>query len=253
MTASRPFVAVPTDAVYAEVAEFYDIVGAEVWRRKAPLLAQALASVHPGDGPIVDVGAGTGLSTAAIASAVPGAAIIAAEPCTPMRIALTTRVAADTGLRRRVTVVPDGALDLDLPERLAAACCLGVVGHLTAAERTRLWAGITCRLGPGAPLVIELLDRTAPPSRRRMRVGRAKVGDQTYEVWSTPLDTTADGVRRWTFTYRVLRHSALRREVTAPMTWTPVTADDLAREFAAFGLTARQIAPDLVVARTQAR
>lgn len=239
------------DDPYSDVAEFYDLVGAEVWRRKAPLLGAALSSARPDQGPILDIGAGTGLSTAAIAAALPHASIIAAEPCTPMRIALSSRVATDADLSRRVTVVADSAPEINLPAHLGAVCCLGVVGHLSPEQRTSLWAEIAPRLSTGAPLVIELLEETAPPARRPTRVGRAQAGEQIYEVWSSPETTLDDGVRRWTFTYRVLRDGVRRREVTAPMSWTPVTLDDLTRELSPHGLLARRIGPDLIVARSK--
>ncbi len=62
-----------------------------------------LRQAAPGQGPIVDIGAGTGLGTLLVADTVPGGEVIAVEPSPILRAVLLSRLAADDGLRQRVT------------------------------------------------------------------------------------------------------------------------------------------------------
>lgn len=225
---------------YAEIAEFYDLVGTSLWVRKAPVLAAALRHARPDYGPIVDIGAGTGLSTETIARAVPGATIIAAEPSTSMRIALATRIAVRE-LTSRVTIVPEPVHTLTFPDRLGGVVAYGVLGHLSDADRSRLLTTLGQRLAPGAPAVIELLDETAPPTRETLRIAHVRVGECEYEVFSSGADDA------WTLTYRVLRRGTVQREVHAPMPWADYGIADLAAEADRSNLTCTRIAPDVAV------
>ncbi|MCZ4556791.1 methyltransferase domain-containing protein [Rhodococcus maanshanensis] len=229
---------------YAEIAEFYDLAAASLWARKGPVLAAALRSARPDLGPILDIGAGTGLSTEIIADTLPDAAIIAVEPSPQMRIALSTRIAI-RGLADRVTVVPEPVGALRFPDRLGGAVCYGVLGHLAASERTHLLATLRRCLAPGAPTVIELMDETAPPTREPLRIAAVRVGDCDYEVWSR--GATGESAHRWTLTYRVLRDGITRREVHAPMPWAAYGLRELAADSERARLFCNRIAADVAV------
>jgi predicted O-methyltransferase YrrM len=74
---------------YRESAEYVDIMSRDAWRELGPLLAEALEGVA---GPVVDLGAGSGLGTLVIAKALPEAEIIAVEPSSGLRAVLLSKV-----------------------------------------------------------------------------------------------------------------------------------------------------------------
>ncbi|QNP74794.1 class I SAM-dependent methyltransferase [Streptomyces roseirectus] len=245
---TKPQMAGPDPAydVYGGAAEFYDLLAAPAWARLGPLLDRALAGVDPDAGPLLDLGAGTGLSVAAAVRALPDVRVIAVEPSAGMRVALSTRLACTPGLADRVTVVAGTLDDAELPPRLCASVVLGVVGHLDAAGRAALWRLLAERLAPGAPAVVDVLDRTAPPTRAPLRLATRRVGTLTYESWSEGAD---DG---WTLTYRVRHGDTLLRAHTVPLPWSGIGVDALAREAATAGLDCTQPAPDFAVLRSRA-
>ncbi|WP_086602585.1 class I SAM-dependent methyltransferase [Streptomyces swartbergensis] len=246
-TTSDPHTANDADSasdLYGAAAEFYDLLAAPTWARLGPLLRGALDGVDPGHGPLLDIGAGTGLSTEAAADAVPDAQLLAVEPSAGMRIALSTRLACRPALAGRVTVTAGTLRDVRLPRRLCAAVALGVVGHLAPVERALLWRLLSERLAPGAPAVVDVLDRTAPPTRAPLRLATRRVGDLEYESWSEGAD---DG---WTLTYRVRDGETVVREHTVPLPWSGVGIATVAEEAAVAGLVCTRLAPDFAVLRT---
>ncbi|MER5220032.1 methyltransferase [Streptomyces flaveus] len=232
-----------TSDLYGAAAEFYDLLAAPAWARLGPLLRRALEGVDPAHGPLLDVGAGTGLATEAAAEAVPGARILAVEPSAGMRIALSTRLACRPALADRVTVTAGTLHDARLPRRLCAAVVLGVVGHLDTAERASLWRLLSQRLAPGAPAVVDVLDRTAPPTRAPLRLATRRVGDLDYESWSEGAD---DG---WTLTYRVRDGQTVVREHAVPLPWSGIGIEALTEEAGAAGFVCTPLAPDFAVFR----
>ncbi|XKK38859.1 class I SAM-dependent methyltransferase [Nocardiopsis sp. ARC36] len=113
-----------------------------------------LSGIDPRTGPLVDVGAGSGLVTRQVAAAYPDCRVIAAEPAAGMRALLTGRVGDDPGLAQRVTVLPHAAERLlepgVLPDRLCGVVICGVLGHLDPDLRRDLLRGLAERLAPGA-------------------------------------------------------------------------------------------------------
>jgi hypothetical protein len=150
----------------------------------------------------VDIGAGTGLVTEAIARALPEADIIAAEPATAMRAVLTSRAFGDPGLRRRVTVTDGAAPGLELPERISAAVLCGVLGHLDPAQRRQLWDRLLARLVPGGRVVVELMQLTRPEALPDTRLATATAGRHRY-TWHLSGAPGADGAMALRSTWRV--------------------------------------------------
>ncbi|MFF0570449.1 Gfo/Idh/MocA family oxidoreductase [Streptomyces sp. NPDC004041] len=244
----------PADAAsYSPSAEFFDLVAAEhTATASAPAIAALLADADLSAGPVVDIGAGTGLVTEAVARARPDAEIIACEPSVGMRAVLTSRVFSDEDLRKRVTVTADAAPDLDLPDRISVVLLCGVLGHLDAEGRARLWRRLSERLVPGGLVVVELMQFEEPLALPETRLATATAGHHRYE-WSfggAP-DTTEDGVMRLHSTWRVYRDGApqAEREVHDSYRWEPFGLKDVVAES---GMTARTLptrpgAPPLAV------
>ncbi|MER7054154.1 Gfo/Idh/MocA family oxidoreductase [Streptomyces sp. NPDC000351] len=238
---------------YSPSAEFFDLVAAEhTATGSAPAIAALLADADLSTGPVVDIGAGTGLVTEAVARARPDAEILACEPAVGMRAVLTSRVFSDPDLRSRVTVTADAAPDLDLPDRVGVVLLCGVLGHLDADERARLWRLVRRRLAPGGLVVVELMQFEEPSTLPETRLATATAGRHRYE-WSfagAP-DETEDGVMRLHSTWRVYRDDATEAErvVRDSYRWAPFGLKDVVAES---GMTARALptrpgAPPLAV------
>ncbi|MFK4540624.1 thiazolinyl imide reductase [Streptomyces tendae] len=238
---------------YTPSAEFFDLVAAEhTATASAPAVAALLADADLSTGPVVDIGAGTGLVTEAVARARPDAEILACEPAVGMRAVLTSRVFSDPDLRSRVTVTADAAPDLDLPERVSVVLLCGVLGHLDADGRALLWRRLNRRLAPGGLVVVELMQFEEPLTLPEARLATATAGRHRYE-WSfggAP-DETEDGVMRLHSTWRVYREDATEaeREVHDTYRWEPFGLKDVVAES---GMTARTLptrpgAPPLAV------
>ncbi|MFF9100841.1 Gfo/Idh/MocA family oxidoreductase [Streptomyces rubrogriseus] len=238
---------------YTPSAEFFDLVAAEhTATASAPAVAALLADADLSGGPVVDIGAGTGLVTEAVARARPDAEILACEPAVGMRAVLTSRVFSDPDLRSRVTVTGDAAPDLELPDRVSAVLLCGVLGHLDADGRARLWRRLNRRLAPGGLVVVELMQFEEPLTLPETRLATTTAGRHRYE-WSfggAP-DETEDGVMRLHSTWRVYRDDATEaeREVHDSYRWAPFGLKEVVAES---GMTARTLptrpgAPPLAV------
>jgi SAM-dependent methyltransferase len=237
---------------YAVTAEFYDLAMKPHRERLAPQLSEALSDADPAAGPVLDLGAGTGLSTVIVAEALPEAAIVALEPSRAMRSVLLSRLLADGDLRRRVTALPfDLAAYLTKagpPETLGGAVALGMMGHLEPSARAALWRMLGERLAPGAPAVIELQPPERPEEVPRTLHARTEVGELTYEGWSSASPTGPRSLR-WTMTHRVLRAGTPLEEHTTEHPFLTISARDVAREAATAGLACEPHEEGLLVLR----
>lgn len=239
------------DPYAAATAEFYDLLATAHWLEFGPQLRELLAPADPAHGPIVDVGAGTGVGLPYFLEAVPGAAILAIEPSKAMRTALHTRLALSSELRTATTVDPRPLADAALPDRAAAIVVSAALGHLTDEERSRLWRLVADRLPVGAPAVVEVLPPArsivVPPTQYRA----LPVGEFVYEGWQQgePVD---DRTMRWTMTYRVMSGSDVVDEHRVTSTWRCFSVDDVRDEVAPFGLAVVDHGETVVVGRHSA-
>ncbi|WP_454197297.1 class I SAM-dependent methyltransferase [Nocardia sp. Marseille-Q1738] len=225
----------PQHDSYAAAAEFYDLMAIPYVAQAEPVLAELLAEVDTVAGPIVDIGAGTGLSTVMIADALPDAELVAVEPAPTMRAVLMSRLAARKDLRERITVLPSGFLDCVLPDRCAAVVALGVIGHFDAAARPRVWSTIAAALAPGGSAVVEVQRPGRVSEVAERRYTQARAGALRYEGWSAAHPVDADALI-WRMTYRAYRDQLLVQETVAEHRVWPVGAERLSEEAAGAGL-----------------
>ena len=229
-------------------AEFYDLLATAHWQTFGLQLLDLLSGADPSAGPILDIGAGTGVGLAYLLTAVPDARIHALEPSRAMRTALHTRLALDNDLRRVTTVEPHTLEQAELPERACALVASAALGHLGDDERARLWRYVAEQMPAGAPAVIEVLppDRplTVPPTRYR----ELRVGEYVYEGWQQgePAD---EFHMAWTMTYRVLRDQDEVASYSVRSRWRCFGVDDLRAEIEPFGLTLSEHEDCVVVTR----
>jgi len=232
---------------YAVTAQFYDLLAGPNWETKlGPAVARALDGFDPGDDWVLDIGAGTGLSTAAVLRSLPNARMMAIEPDPSMRAALMTRVTSDARLRKQVSIIPAGLFETEPPPRIAAAVVVSTVHHFAPAERRRFWALLAERLTPRGRAVVEiqLPENAAVP---RSLFHAARVGEIDYQGWmqAHPIEPT---LQRWTMGYRTLRDGRVLDDQSTTYDMHTVGFEEIGRETAAAGLSAER-QDDFVILR----
>ncbi|MGF1648080.1 MAG: class I SAM-dependent methyltransferase [Kineosporiaceae bacterium] len=187
---------------YERTAEHVAVLLGPPWQVLGPALASALDGLDPTAGPVVDVGAGSGLGTRVIARAMPGAEIIAVEPNRALRTALLAVVTADPDLQSRVTVEPYDLLTAQLPSRLGAIVALNVLGHFPPAERRRVWQLAADRLAPEGVVVVDLFPPNRPEHVAASPLGEVAVGRHRYTGTARAEPAGEDAVT-WEMSYLV--------------------------------------------------
>lgn len=219
---------------YAVTAQFYDVMAATV---RAPVEAQIASRLVGLDiciGPILDIGAGTGLTSALIARVLPGAEILAIEPDPAMRSALMTRVWSDPALRRQVSILPSTIGDAILPDRIAGAVAAASIHHFDPAGRRGLLARLAERLAPEGRVIIEIQCPVAAEIERS-RFVQCRMGRVDYEGW---LEASAIGSdrQRWRMTYRAsIEGREIDKQIAEYDCWT-VSARSLVEQAVECGL-----------------
>lgn len=223
---------------YERTGEYVAVLLGQAWEATGPALAAAVGGLDPAAGPVVDVGAGTGLGTAVIARTLPDAEILAVEPDRALRTALLARVVADADLRARVTVLDAALLDAPLPDRIGAVVAMNMIGHFTAADRARIWALLAQRLAPTGRMVLNLYPPTRPEEVPETAMGDVAVGRRRYSATAAARPAGPDAVV-WEMGYRVEQDGQVLTEFRATDPWHVFTPEELAAEVTAFGLTCR--------------
>jgi SAM-dependent methyltransferase len=237
---------------YEQVAEYYDLMAVERWRQLGPVAGSTPSNVASSAGPLLDLGAGTGLMTVALADALPDASIVAVEPSRAMRTALIARLVTRGELPGRITVVPAPFSEAVMPPRLCGAVALGMLGHLTHDERRTLWRALAERLMPGAPAAIEIQPPDRPVAVPRARFTRIRLGEHEYEGWAQAEPIGRDRLR-WTMTYRTLRGEQVVDERVAASEFLTLDAGAMAAEARAAGLIHERDIEGLLILRAPAR
>ncbi len=238
------------DPGYGVSAQYYDIAAEAMWRDKTSrLLMRSLEGFAPTGSDdrtwFLDVGAGTGLSTAAIVSALPWARVLAVEPDAAMRAGLMTRVVSTPILRRQVSILPSGLFEADLPMRFGGMAMVGVVHHFSPADRERLWSLLEQRLMSGGRAVIEVQipDNTSVP---RTPYTAASLGDVDYDGWFQA-DPTGPATQRWQVLYRATRAGRMLDERLVSYSMHVASFNDLEAELSPLALRSRRSGDFLIV------
>lgn len=237
----------PDSTEYEPSAPYLHLLSLPLWDGLRPRLAAALAGVDAGASTVLELGPGSGIGTEVVLDAVPDAPVLAAEPSAALRGVLLARLAGrpDAG---RVTVYPASAAEVPLPARLAAVVGLHMIGHLRPEQRRALWPALAERLGPGAPLVINV----QPPDRAvavpPFPPFAVTQGALTYQGTGSAEPTGPESIR-WEMRYATLHGDTVLDEVVATYHWWITSASELADELRAAGLAVDGADDDLVVAR----
>ena len=230
---------------YSASGEYLHLLSGPAWTDLRPRLAAALAGVAPDAGPVLELGAGSGLGTDVLLDTLVND-VLAAEPSASLRGVLLARL-ADRGTDR-VTVFPGGATEMPLPDRLAAVVGMHMVGHLAPPDRKRLWAAVAARLSRGGPVVLNVQTPATAEVVPEFPWMSVSVGGLGYEGTGSAEPTGPDSVH-WRMRYRTrCADGTVLAETRAEYAWWIVTAEGLAAELAEAGLVAA-VHDDLVVAR----
>ncbi|TDC30060.1 class I SAM-dependent methyltransferase [Micromonospora sp. 15K316] len=235
---------------YAESGEFIDVFSRDAWQTLGPPIVSALRGAVPAHGPILDIGAGTGLGTFLVAETLPTAEVVAVEPSPVLRAVLLSRLAAGESLRPRVTVVATGIENWQPPPRLGGVLAINMIGHLDSQRRRLLWAELRTRLATGAPLIVNLQPpaevTVVPPSV----FSTITIGRHTYEGSgdARPAGDDDDTVT-WTMRYRTRTADGTTvRDLVVVYPWHVVSGTQLLDELADAGFDAAVGELDVVVA-----
>lgn len=230
---------------YADSAEYLHLLSAPLWTSLRARLVAALGGVDATAGPVLELGAGTGLGTDVLLDTLANELVLV-EPSASLRAVLLARL-ADRGAAGRVTVFPCGAGEAPQPARLAAAVGMNMVGHLAPPVRAALWDDLARRLAAGAPLVLNVQPPPAAVEVPQLPWTGVRVGALTYEGTGRAAPTGADSVR-WRMDYRTRREDAVIASTHADYDWWVLSAEGLVAELRAAGFDPA-VDDDLVVAK----
>ena len=180
-------------------APFYDLFHQDwyvpkIGRHLAPLLAGVRRS-------ILEVGAGTGLITTALADWTP-AEIFAAEPSAAMRAVLLSRLSSRPELLPRVTVLSCDGLGVRLDEPAEAIVMMNVMYALEPDYRQRLWPVLAASLESAGLLVLSWRDGGPPAPHPLRELQSRQVGRHAYAVLTEVLDPDGEACRT-RYLYRI--------------------------------------------------
>jgi SAM-dependent methyltransferase len=230
------------DDSYQQSAEFIDLMIRDHWKLIGPTVAHALRSVDPSQGPLADIGAGSGIGTRLAAETVPDLEILAIEPSAGLRAVLLSHLADSDDLRRRVTVLAGRLQTAMLPERLSAVIAMNVLGHFPPDDRRRLWSLLADRLSAGGPALLNLTPPTEPVSVPDSLMSQVSIGRHCYEGWARA-EPGGDDLLLWHMTYRTLDNGRVVDERHATYRWWVLSEQRLTDELAMHGLSVERTGP----------
>jgi SAM-dependent methyltransferase len=191
--------------MYEHTAQFYDLFDADA--AAALWHADFLARYAKPGARLLDIGAGTG--RAAMLLAERGVSVTCVEPSAAMRAIALGRIADDTTLDARLTVLPGDAQSLALGERfdVVAACHLLYFFDALGLDHalTRMRAHLAT---PGGVLIGDFALLSGRNSHPRTLVAERVIGTVTYRKFtaSEPID---DARWRVTWAFEAWRADAL--------------------------------------------
>lgn len=167
--------------------------------------------------PLIDIGAGSGITTVRLGEEYPEAEILAVEPDPNMRAILMSRVAERAEIRSRTTVLPDTIGSTWLPSQCGGALLFNVIYFLGGRARDLFWTRMAQVLVPGAPILMSRSYGGVPEQAvERNLAASATMGRHEYQRWfeATP---GRDNRMEITNTFVVLRDGEKVREETTKL------------------------------------
>lgn len=225
---------------YAGTASFYDLVNAPWREAQLAALERLLPLLRPHAGPVLDVGAGSGLNLAWVLDRLRQARVYALEPSPAMRAVALARIAAHPEWFPRVTLRPEDFFSATLPGRLGGAILLGVLGHFDPGERAAVLAELARRLPPGGAALVDLQAPERPATIPAAITDVATIGEVGYRLIAAAEPTGGERMR-WRMTYLSLEGERVLTEETTEHVYHHPDPARLGREADAVGLRAQRL------------
>ena len=221
---------------YAATAGAYDLFAAPYRSVQLAALDELMPRLRPEVGPILDIGAGSGVNAAVMLDRLSDARVVALEPSRAMRSLILSRIAAHSEWYRRVTVRPEDFFSASLPERIGGASLPGVIGHFDPRERAAVLAQLAARLPRDGAALLDLQQPERPRRVEPYEFTAATIGELSYrgiaEAW--PVDTE---LMRWRMSYLCLEGERVLTEETAEYEYRHPAPAVVAVEAEAVGLS----------------
>lgn len=238
-----------TKYMYSDAVEYYDIAAYDMWKEKKMLYYKIFSLFQKENGPVLDIGAGTGLFSMELAKYTEDLDIIALEPSKEMRIAFMAKLMQQGTLSSRITVVPESVMEYELPDTLSGVVCMGVIGHLNQGQREKLWRRLEKSLKKGTPVIIETLDKSLLKAEEGTRISAKAVGKYRYETYIKDKKNAGGDLWKWNLQYKVLEDDKLVREVISPMEWEYHTVEELQKEISTYSFRCGKLSDTILIAR----
>ncbi len=202
-------------------AHYYDFFGT-VWGQ-ADDAARFLIDVLPKQSSVLEIGAGVGVTAAALAGA--GFDVTALEPDPGMYSVMLSRLALRADLERKLTPVPKAA-GYSVKQQFDACVCFSVLHLLNPAERAALVSYARQATLPGGQLVLEI------PAVSPKRVPRPwallahrEFGEVRYEHHAAT-EALPDGSWQTHWKFLAMHRDLPLEEISKTFHWRPLSLDD---------------------------
>lgn len=228
------------------IAQYYDFFGT-VWGQ-ADDAARFLVDLLPPHSSVLEIGAGVGVTAAALAAA--GFDVTALEPDPGMYSVMLSRLALRADLERNLTPVPKAA-GYPMPRRFEACVCFSVLHLLDPSERASLVSYARQATRPGGQVIVEI-PTTSPKRVPRPwdLVAHRQFGEMRYEHHAAT-EALTDGSWHTHWKFLAMHRDQLLEETSKTFHWRPLSleeSDELLRshrihieaEFAGFDRSAFQ-------------
>jgi SAM-dependent methyltransferase len=164
---------------YAFAAGYYDVfrsrAGTDAW---PPV--DFFADLVPDGARALEIGPGTGRITLAVAEK--AASVHCLERSSTMRAVLLAKLAERPHLWDKVTVVDGSAADLRFGRRFDFAYLAGVLEHIPAEDRPKLFTALADHLEDGGVLALDMVLDLPVPDEPEQVVGEIQQGEMRYEL-----------------------------------------------------------------------
>jgi SAM-dependent methyltransferase len=221
---------------YGAGAQYYDLLHGKERAAQAREIIKPLAGwVRHG---VLDLGAGTGIAVVEAAALIPRVPITVVEPSRAMRTVLFNKLAADSKLRSRTTVLPHTAEQLELDGVADLAICLDTSPSFPPPYRPDIWEKLHRALVPGGALVLDLPELGEPVVVPGTEVGRVEIGQTTLVGYCRGEPA---GQRQWwefRYTLQDADGELIADDSVEHYTW-PVEPRELQHEVEAVGFVAK--------------
>jgi SAM-dependent methyltransferase len=202
-------------------AHYYDLFGT-VWGQPDDAARFVIEQVPPRSS-LLEIGAGVGVTAAALASA--GLDVTALEPDQGMYAVMLSRLALRPDLESNLTPIPRAA-GHPMPRLFDACACFALLHLLRPPERSALVSYAHRATQPGGLIILEI--PVASPQRLPYpwkRVAQRQFGEMRYEHHAAA-EALPDGSWHTHWKFRATHRDVLLDETSQTFRWHPLSLED---------------------------